>query len=83
MPTYNGQIINNLDAVILLKAVQADKLKVYRRRLTSSERNSIKTGDVFIWEECQGMQRWTDGKRWGPSRVQGGFLWYKEIEVEE
>ncbi|TIB64457.1 hypothetical protein E3P78_01199 [Wallemia ichthyophaga] len=83
MVTYNGQIINNLDAVVLFKAVEASKLQLYKRRLTSSERMSIKSGDIFIWEECQGMQRWTDGRRWGPSRVQGGFLWYKEIEANE
>ncbi|TIA90147.1 hypothetical protein E3P99_01690 [Wallemia hederae] len=83
MVTYNGQIVNNHDAVILLKAVEANQLQLYKRRLTSAERLGIMTGDIFIWEECQGMQRWTDGRRWGPSRVQGGFLWYREMESNE
>ena len=79
-PTYHGQIVHTYDATILLRAAEDGTLPVFRRRLTSSERLAIKPGDIFIWEEGQGMQRWTDGRRWGPSRVQGGFLWYKEVE---
>jgi hypothetical protein len=64
------------------------------RRLTGHERQAIRAGTVWAWEEgkffsallsgtdgvgetC--MKRWTDGKRWGASRVgQGGFLLYAE-----
>jgi hypothetical protein len=64
------------------------------RRLTGHERQAIRAGTVWAWEEGESlvsllsgtdsvgetcMKRWTDGKRWGASRVgQGGFLLYAE-----
>jgi len=41
---------------------------------------------VFVWEERStsseaaglGIERWTDGLRWGPSRVRDDFLFYQE-----
>jgi len=67
------------------------------RRLTGHERQAIRAGTVWAWEEgqffirsmdrtdCSGetcMKRWTDGKRWGASRVgQGGFLLYAEYVI--
>lgn len=43
-------------------------------------------GSVYVWEERGaqaeitgvGIERWTDGIRWGPSRVREGFLFYHE-----
>jgi hypothetical protein len=38
---------------------------------------SFMSGTDSVGETC--MKRWTDGKRWGASRVgQGGFLLYAE-----
>lgn len=40
----------------------------------------IRPGTVWVWEEEEtNMRRWTDGRRWGASRVGGGgFLVYTE-----
>jgi len=49
------------------------------------------SGDVFIWEERgphsehtgMGIERWTDGRSWGPSRVRDEFLYYSEKTPED
>ncbi|GLB37404.1 putative gti1/Pac2 family protein [Lyophyllum shimeji] len=56
------------------------------RRLDNEERGLISSGSVYVWEERGphaeltgvGIERWTDGIRWGPSRVREGFLFYHE-----
>ncbi|KAG6866231.1 hypothetical protein C0991_007256 [Blastosporella zonata] len=56
------------------------------RRLDNEERGLITPGSVYVWEERGphaeltgvGIERWTDGIRWGPSRVREGFLFYHE-----
>ncbi|KAK1222762.1 hypothetical protein PQX77_014371 [Marasmius sp. AFHP31] len=56
------------------------------RRLDTEERSLITPGSVYVWEERGpqaeltgvGIERWTDGIRWGPSRVREGFLFYHE-----
>jgi len=60
------------------------------RRLDTEERRSISSGCVFVWEERGpnaeatglGIERWTDGIRWGPSRVRDEFLFYHEKDPE-
>ncbi|KAF8589107.1 hypothetical protein K439DRAFT_1645200 [Ramaria rubella] len=55
------------------------------RRLDADERRYVRPGSVFVWEERStsseaaglGIERWTDGLRWGPSRVRD-FLFYQE-----
>ncbi len=51
-----------------------------KRRPTSSERSSVaQSGHVFMFEKkASGIQRWTDGRRWSPSRILGEFLIYGE-----
>ena len=39
------------DALIIFHAVRHDMLPMVRRRLDADERRSIKSGDVFVWEE--------------------------------
>lgn len=52
-----------------------------QRRLSEKERQSIRSGSVFVWDEREaGMRRWTDGKSWSASRVSGSFLTYREME---
>jgi len=56
------------------------------RRLDAEERRYVRPGSVFVWEERSttseaaglGIERWTDGLRWGPSRVRDDFLFYQE-----
>jgi len=73
------------DALKIFHAVRHDILPMVRRRLDADERRSIKSGDVFVWEERGnaeasglGIERWTDSIRWGPSRTRDDFLFYNE-----
>nr|KAK5432315.1 Global transcription regulator sge1 [Exophiala xenobiotica] len=65
---------------MLIQACVRGSLQVVKRRPTSSERPSVaQSGQVFIYEEkSSGIQRWTDGRHWSPSRVLGEFLIYGE-----
>lgn len=42
-------------------------LPLIKRRLNATERERLKSGNVFVWEEAEndgGLLRWTDGRRW-------------------
>jgi len=55
------------DAQIVLEAVRREILPIIRRRLLSNEREDLKSGHIYVWEEAQdegGLLRWTDGRRW-------------------
>jgi hypothetical protein len=80
METYIGHVPAPADANILFEACRIGLLPRVQRRLSEKERRSIRCGSVFVWDEREaGMRRWTDGKSWGPSRVSGGFLTYREL----
>ncbi|KAL5631310.1 hypothetical protein ACGC1H_006983 [Rhizoctonia solani] len=56
-----------------------------QQRLNVDERESLTTGDVYVWEERdllsdagESIERWTDGIKWGSSRVRNEFLFYYE-----
>ena len=55
------------DAHIILEAVRLNILPLITRRLSSTEREQLGSGNVFVWEEAEfkgGLERWTDGRRW-------------------
>ncbi|CAK5265393.1 unnamed protein product [Mycena citricolor] len=82
----NLRIRSPADVRIIFHAVLLDILPMVTRRLDSEERGLIVPGSVYVWEERGttseitgvGIERWTDGIRWGPSRVREGFLFYHE-----
>ena len=81
METYHGHIRSPADAIIVFEACRLGFLPRLQRRLAKKERQNIKSGSVFVWDEGEaGIQRWTDGKSWSASRVEGGFLTYREME---
>ncbi|ORY07521.1 Gti1/Pac2 family-domain-containing protein [Clohesyomyces aquaticus] len=81
METYNGHVRTPADAIILFEACRLGLLPRVQRRLSEKERQQIKSGSVFVWDEREaGMRRWTDGKSWSASRVSGSFLTYREME---
>ena len=81
METYHGHVRTPVDAVILFEACRLGLLPRVQRRLSEKERQSIKSGSIFVWDEREaGMRRWTDGKSWSASRVSGSFLTYREME---
>jgi len=83
------QIRSPSDARVIFHAVVLDILPMVTRRLDTEERSLISPGSVYVWEERGphaeltgvGIERWTDGIRWGPSRVREGFLFYHEKQM--
>ncbi|KAG5929359.1 hypothetical protein E4U53_002463 [Claviceps sorghi] len=81
METYHGYVRTPNDAIKLFEACRLGMLPRVQRRLSEKERQSIRSGSVFVWDEREaGMRRWTDGKSWSASRVSGSFLTYREME---
>ncbi|KAF6756187.1 Gti1/Pac2 family-domain-containing protein [Ephemerocybe angulata] len=69
------------DAHVVLEAVRLNILPLIKRRLLSNEREDLRSGHVYVWEEAQddgGLLRWTDGRRWSQSRMRGDYLFYEE-----
>ncbi|KAJ2019108.1 Gluconate transport-inducing protein [Coemansia sp. S680] len=82
--TYHGYIESTDDALLVFEACRLGMLQRRTRRLCDSERRQITSGSVFVWDEGEsGIRRWTDGKRWSPSRVSGCFLVYTELEPKQ
>ncbi|CAI4217557.1 unnamed protein product [Parascedosporium putredinis] len=81
METYFGLVRTPADAIKLFEACRLGVFPRVQRRLSEKERQSIRSGSVFVWDEREaGMRRWTDGKSWSASRVSGSFLTYREME---
>src|SRR3954464_327882 len=81
MDTYHGHVRTPADAIKLFEACRLGLLPRVQRRLSEKERQAIRSGSVFVWDEREaGMRRWTDGKSWSASRVAGSFLTYREME---
>lgn len=81
METYHGLVRTPADAIKLFEACRIGLLPRVQRRLSEKERQSIRSGSVYVWDEREaGMRRWTDGKSWSASRVSGSFLTYREME---
>lgn len=65
--TPSSDIRDAHDAHIVLEAVRLNILPLIKRRLLSNEREDLRSGQVYVWEEAQddgGLLRWTDGRRW-------------------
>jgi hypothetical protein len=89
-PTCSGlRVRSPADAQVIFHAVSLNILPMVSRRLDTDERRAISSGCVFVWEERGpnaeatglGIERWTDGIRWGPSRVRDEFLFYHEKDA--
>ncbi|KAI0725274.1 Gti1/Pac2 family-domain-containing protein [Fomitopsis betulina] len=87
-PTWREvRIKRSEEAKLVMHAVALKYAPLIHSRLQEDERRAIvMEGSVFVWEERDepsetngsAIIRWTDGRRWGPSRVQGEFLIYHE-----
>ncbi|KAL1923916.1 uncharacterized protein VTP21DRAFT_6951 [Calcarisporiella thermophila] len=81
METFYGHVKTPHDALLLFEACRQGVFRRVQRRLSDKERDAIRSGAVFVWDEKEaGMRRWTDGRNWSPSRVSGSFLSYRELE---
>ncbi|KAF5351916.1 hypothetical protein D9756_007641 [Leucocoprinus leucothites] len=87
-PTCVGMRVRTTqDAQAIFHAVHLQLLPMITRRLDNEERREIRSGCVYVWEERSpnaesiggvGIERWTDSRSWGPSRVRDEFLYYHE-----
>ncbi|KAK9695491.1 Gluconate transport-inducing protein [Basidiobolus ranarum] len=81
METYFGYIESVQDALLVFETCRLGHLSRVRRRLSDKERQRIRSGSIYVWEEEEsGIRRWTDGYTWSPSRVFGSFLTYQELK---
>lgn len=75
-----GYIHTYEEAMLIVHAVRLKYLTPISERLTLEERESIKSGDIYCFIETdKGIKRWTDGKVWSPSKINGQFLLYMEV----
>ncbi|KAK2608758.1 Gluconate transport-inducing protein required for gluconate-H+ symport [Conoideocrella luteorostrata] len=81
-PSWRGYIASTTDALMIMEAYLTGLIAGVPRRPRYAEQHSlIKSGNVLIFEEhSSSIKRWTDGLRWGPSRVLGNFLIYRELD---
>ncbi|KAG8758667.1 hypothetical protein FRC14_007653 [Serendipita sp. 396] len=88
LPTLvNTRLRSTADAHLVIHAARLGLLRMVTRRLDSQERSAIQVGNIYVWEERGaldlsglGIERWTDGLRWGPSRLRNDFLFYQQRE---
>jgi hypothetical protein len=82
-PTFKGYIATLHDVHILIECCLLGMVKPITRRLQECEQDElIRSGNVFVFEEeSSNIKRWTDGKRWGPSRTDERFMVYQEKEL--
>ncbi|KNZ76033.1 cAMP-independent regulatory protein pac2 [Termitomyces sp. J132] len=89
-PTLTNVRIRSVqDAHRIFYAVQKGRLERIRRRLDVDERNALRSGCIYVWEQRGshavdvmglGIERFTEGKKWTASRVRDEFLFYYQIK---
>ncbi|KAI0358613.1 hypothetical protein OH77DRAFT_1197066 [Trametes cingulata] len=87
-PTCTGMRVRSVrDAEIILHAVASGLLPMVMHRLADEDRLALAPGCIYVWEERssnpleatgQEIQRFTEGRSWGPSRARDNFLIYYE-----
>lgn len=75
-PAFLGRVDNTIEALRLVRAAQLGLVPRIQRRLNVEERETmVVSGAVFVFNVDEAaMKRWTDGKIWSPSRIDGNFL---------
>lgn len=78
--SFMGCVHSEKECRILIDYAMNGYIGMIRRRINEKEKCSIRPGSIFIFNESEsGIKRWTDKKQWSPSRLQGPFLVYKEL----
>ncbi|KAJ6626995.1 Gti1/Pac2 family-domain-containing protein [Mycena sp. CBHHK59/15] len=78
---FIGYVETTMDALRVIQAAFLGVIPRVAHRLNELERKSyVTSGSVFVFQtEESGIQRWTDGLFWSPSRVDGNFLLYVQM----
>ncbi|KAI0759879.1 hypothetical protein BD413DRAFT_607438 [Trametes elegans] len=87
-PTCVGMRVRCVrDAEMILHAVALGIRPMIHHRLADEDRLALAPGCIYVWEERssnpleatgQEIQRFTEGRSWGPSRARDNFLIYYE-----
>lgn len=76
-----GCLHTEADCRRLIDRVRKGTVETVKKRLSQREKTQIRPGSIFVYTEQEsGIRRWTDKKEWSPSRVQGCFLVYRELQ---
>lgn len=80
--SFFGVVIQTtFDALRIFELCRRGVLPKVTRRLGEGDRQRIRSGSVFVFDEREsGIRRWTDGRLWSPSRIMGNFLVYRELD---
>ncbi|ORY51130.1 hypothetical protein BCR33DRAFT_713042 [Rhizoclosmatium globosum] len=76
--SYYGAILNRDDVTLLVEACIAGLATSFT---TVPRKVQVRSGSVVAFREREDGARWRDSNRWSPSKVQGCFLQYQEVEV--
>jgi len=73
---FFGIVENTIQALRLVHAARLGVIPRVLRRLNSTERDEmVVSGAVFVFSvEESGIRRWTDGRLFSSSRIDGNFL---------
>ncbi|KAI9344591.1 Gti1/Pac2 family-domain-containing protein [Obelidium mucronatum] len=83
LETFRGFVKNKNDAKILVEACIAGYLFPLNVIPVDLSCLKLQSGTVIVFSESTShtqMMRWRDGAKWSPSRVNGQFLLYREVE---
>ncbi|KIO33248.1 hypothetical protein M407DRAFT_17808 [Tulasnella calospora MUT 4182] len=85
VPSFYGYVETVLDSLLLVEAFRRGSIRGLTGRIPPNQRERlIQSGSTFIFlESATDIRRWTDGKKWTPSRVGGEYLVYREPTNEE
>ncbi|KAI5191745.1 Gti1/Pac2 family transcription factor [Nematocida sp. AWRm77] len=76
-----GAIASEEECLRIIDMCRLSVLPRVTSRLTEEERERIRPGSIFVYEEEEsGISRWTDGKAWSSSKIHGQCLMYHEID---
>ncbi|KAJ3297515.1 hypothetical protein HK104_000417 [Borealophlyctis nickersoniae] len=74
-----GRIECEEDGLLLLEAARRGLVPCVETRLVKDVPIKVRPGSCFIYNQDRwGIKRWTDGRRWSPSRINGCFLVYRQ-----
>ncbi|KZV62694.1 hypothetical protein PENSPDRAFT_545649, partial [Peniophora sp. CONT] len=85
-PTCTDTFVRSVaDVHKIFYAVLLGRLPLITRRLDAAERDALRTGSCYVWEDRGphsvtglGIERFTEGRHWSASRVRDDFLYYYE-----
>ncbi|VDB85224.1 unnamed protein product [Peniophora sp. CBMAI 1063] len=85
-PTCTDTFVRSVaDVHKIFYAVLLGRLPLIARRLDAAERDALRTGSCYVWEDRGphsvtglGIERFTEGRSWSASRVRDDFLFYYE-----